>query len=207
MTHSLSTRLWYASTSIPPLQPGNILPVVIMLMAWIGMGYIDLAPDRAFVLSVVVAQVYVIWRNLPEAAYSIRKVKRGKAGLLIWPVLGVACLTSLQLWAMEPLLTQRIISAACLFFLVIMILGMRCERDLLDRVAPQDGSAPVERVSLLRVNALAAAVVIVVNEMLIAAEGLEVWISVMAIFVLAMHGFYWFMVLMVLPPEVERESA
>jgi hypothetical protein len=53
----------------------------------------------------------------------------------------------------------------------------------------------------LRINALAAAAVIAVNEILIATESLTVWITVMPVFALVLHGAYWFLVLMVLPPE------
>ena len=48
--------------------------------------------------------------------------------------------------------------------------------------------------------------VIAVNEILISSESLGVWITVMPIFVLFLHGFYWFMVLMVLPPDSPDED-
>jgi len=86
---------------------------------------------------------------------------------------------------------------------VIMFLGMRREQDMLERVAPtaRENVQPVTRVSLLRVNALAAAVVIIINETLIATETLAVWMTMMPLFVLFLHAFYWFMVLMVLPKD------
>jgi len=116
-------------------------------------------------------------------------------------VLGLVALAALQLWLNDPLFTQRVLTGMCVFFLVIMILGIRREKDMLERVVPQQSAdgTPVERVSLLRVNALAAAMVIAVNELLIVGETLAVWITVMPVFVLFLHGFYWFMVLMVLP--------
>ena len=203
MMKSSATRLWFAATSIPPIRPRNIVPVIMMLIAWILLRHAGLSEARAFVMAVVLAEVYTIWRNLPHAAYSLRKVQGGRPGMLLWPVLGVGVLAGVQLWWNDPLLSQRILTGVCTFFLVIMILGLRREKDMLERVAPiKDGDAqPVERVSLLRVNALAAAIVIVVNEMLIATGSASVWITAMPVFFLLLHGFYWVMVLMVLPPE------
>ncbi len=201
MIHNLSTRLWFASTSIPAIRAENILPVLTMLILWIGLRHLGVHEDRAFVMAVVVAEAYAIWRNLPDAAFSLRKVRSGRPGMLMWPVLGLVTLAALQLWLNDPLFTQRVLTGMCVFFLVIMILGIRREKDMLERVVPQQSAdgTPVERVSLLRVNALAAAMVIAVNELLIVGETLAVWITVMPVFVLFLHGFYWFMVLMVLP--------
>ncbi|MCZ0813352.1 MAG: hypothetical protein ACQEVT_13470 [Pseudomonadota bacterium] len=203
MISNLSTRLWFATTSIPAIRAENILPVLTMLILWIGLRHMGVQEERAFVMAVVVAEAYAIWRNLPDAAFSLRKVRSGKPGMLMWPVLGLVTLAAVQLWLNDPLFTQRVLSGMCVFFLVIMILGIRREKDMLERVVPQQSAdgKPVERVSLLRVNALAAAMVIAVNELLIAGETLAVWITVMPVFVLFLHGFYWFMVLMVLPPQ------
>lgn len=175
----------------------------MMLILWVVMRQVGFSEARAFVASVVMAEVYTIWRNLPAAAYSLRKVREGKPGMLVWPVLATLLLAGVQLIVNDPLFTQRIVTGFCSFFLVIMLLGMRREKDMLERIAPTSGknAQPVKRVSLLRVNALAAAVVIVVNETLIATETLAVWMTMMPVFVLFLHAFYWFMVLMVLPED------
>lgn len=201
MKKSTFSRVWCAATSIPPIRQDNILPIVMMLILWIVMRQSGFSEERAFVSSVVMAQGYTIWRNLPDAAYSLRKVREGKPGMLIWPVLAIVVLAGVQLAVNDPLFTQRSVTGFCSFFLVIMCLGMRREQDMLERVAPtgDNNAQPVQRVSLLRVNALAAAVVIIVNETLIATETLAVWMTLMPLFVLFLHGFYWFMVLMVLP--------
>ncbi len=203
MIKSTSSRLWVAATSIPPIRPDNILPIIMMLILWVVMRQLGFSDARAFVASVVMAEVYTIWRNLPGAAYSLRKVRQGKPGMLVWPVLSIVGLAGVQVAVNDPLFTQRIVTGFCSFFLVIMFLGMRREQDMLERVAPtgDENAEPVKRVSLLRVNALAAAVVIVVNETLIATETLAVWMTMMPLFVLFLHGFYWFMVLMVLPED------
>ncbi len=209
MVHRFSSRLLDATLSIPPIRPQNLLPVVIMLILWIVLGRTTLPQDQVFVLSVVIAQAYAIWRNLPQAAHSIHQTTAGRTGMLRWPVIVLLALSALQLWLNNPLFTQRGISAVALFLLVIMVLGMIREGDVMARVTPTNanGEAVYETVSLLRVNALVAAMVIAVNEILISSESLAVWITVMPIFVLFLHGFYWFMVLMVLPPEAPDDQS
>jgi|GEM_PF-5613000 len=208
MVHRFSSRLLNATLSIPAIRSQNLLPVVIMLILWIGLGRMSVPQDQVFVLSVVVAQAYAIWRNLPQAAASLHQTTAGRTGLLRWPVVVLLVLSAVQLWLNNPLFTQRGISAVALFLLVIMVLGMMREGDVMTRVTPTnaDGEEVYETVSLLRVNALVAAMVIAVNEILISTESLGVWITVMPIFVLFLHGFYWFMVLMVLPPEAPDED-
>lgn len=208
MVHRFSSRLLNATASIPPIRSQNLLPVLIMLILWIVLGWMTVPQDQVFVLSVVVAQAYAIWRNLPQAAASIHQTTAGRTGLLRWPVIILLVLSAVQLWLNNPLFTQRGISAVALFLLIIMVLGMIREGDVMTRVTPTnaDGEEVYETVSLLRVNALVAAMVIAVNEILISTESLGVWITVMPIFVLFLHGFYWFMVLMVLPPEAPDED-
>ena len=109
MIKSTSTRLWFAATSIPPIRPENLLPVVMMLILWIVMRQTGFSEERAFVSSVVLAEVYTIWRNLPNAAYSLRKVREGKPGMLRWPVLIMVLLAGVQLALNDPLVTQRIL--------------------------------------------------------------------------------------------------
>ena len=73
MIKRTSSRLLNAMLSIPPIRPQNLLPVVIMLILWIVLGRMNVPQDQVFVLSVVVAQAYAVWRNLPQAAESIHR--------------------------------------------------------------------------------------------------------------------------------------
>lgn len=64
----------------------------------------------------------------------------------------------MQLWLASPLFTQRVLTALCIFFLVVMLLGILRERDVMARLhsaMPVSGqyTAPA---SLLRVNAAVA---------------------------------------------------
>ncbi|SLN21524.1 hypothetical protein ROA7450_00767 [Roseovarius albus] len=203
MVSSLSYRLWNAISSVPPINPGNILPLVIMLILWVGLHQFQIDEDTIFVISVVVAEGYMIWRNLPTAAASLGTIQKDKPRLLRWPVMAVIGLIAIQLWLNDPLFTQRVLTGACLFVLIVMLLGLRREQILLDRVVPlkQHSGRQIKRVGLLRINALVLAIVITVNETLIASEPLAVWITVMPLLAILLHGFYWFAVLMVLPSE------
>lgn len=207
MIRRVTNRFWHLATSIPPINPGNLLPVLIMIMLWVGLRYTGMSEDRAFVIGCVSAQAYTIWRNLPTAARSLQHVKNGKPRLLAFPVSVIIAVAGVQLWLGSPLFTQRVLTMFCLFFLTVMIFGIMRERKVLEHVVPQDSrsqhiSAPV---SLLRINAIVAAVVIVINEALIAFETLAVWISVMPLLFLALHAFYWLMVLSVLPTVNEHQ--
>lgn len=203
MIKRFSSRVLDATLSIPPIRARNILPLIVMLLIWIGLRSVQVGENMAFVLAVVVAQAYAIWRNLPQAAHDMARMDRGRPGMLRWPVLGLVLLAAVQIWLNDPLLTQRLVSALALFVLVIMVLGVMREGEVLDRITPRgaDGTPQYGVVSLLRVNALVAAMVVCVNEILIASDTPAVWITVMPIFVLFLHGFYWFIVLMLIPSD------
>ena len=196
-----STRLFEICASIPPIRPQNMLPVMIMLGTWIVLRSQAVAADPAFVISVVSAQAYLVWRNLPTAAANVSVVGGPKSKMLYVLVGGTLGIVLLQLWLASPLFTQRMLTVLCVFFLVIMLLGILRERDMLDRITPAvptsgEYSAPV---SLLRVNAAMAALIIAMNEWLIYFESPAVWITVMPVFMLVLHGVYWAMVLMTIP--------
>ncbi len=205
MIKRFSSRVLDATLSIPPIRARNVMPVVIMLMIWIGLRWAQVGENMAFVLAVVVAQAYAIWRNLPQAAHDMGQMRSGRPGMLRWPVVGLLLLAALQIWLNDPLLTQRLITALALFFLIIMALGVMREGEVLDRITPRnaDGAPEFKVVSLLRVNALVAVLVICVNEALIAFETPAIWITVMPVFVLILHGLYWFIVLMLLPSDTQ----
>ena len=208
MIKRIASRFWYLATSIPQIQPVNLLPVLVMTMLWVGLRYWGMSEEQSFVIGCVTAQAYTIWRNLPGAALSLQHVERGKPKMLIFPVCIIIVVAGVQLWLGSPLFTQRVLTLFCVLFLAVMVWGILREREMLERVVPvehvgQQVSAPV---SLLRINAIVAAVVIGVNEILIAFETLAVWISAMPILFLALHAFYWLMVLSVLPTATDKES-
>lgn len=203
-----SSRLFDACASIPPVRARNLLPLIIMLSIWILLGLNGVAENVAFVVSVVTAQSYLVWRNLPMAAQNLNTVQGPKTRLLCAIVGATFLLAMLQLWLANPLFTQRLLTVMCTFFLMIMILGILRERDLMERLGPAVPAAAsyTAPVSLLRVNAIAAALIVAMNEWLIYFETPAVWITVMPVFMLVMHGVYWLMVLLTLAPNAEEPA-
>ncbi|WP_317055174.1 hypothetical protein [Roseovarius rhodophyticola] len=203
MKRRWSSKVVDAVSSVPPMRVEYLVPIVVMLMLWVGLSSFGLAKEKSFVMVLVMGQTYAIWRNLPTAAAQLSQPDRDRSRMLYWPVGAMLMLAISQLIISSPIFSQRILSAACIFVLVVMILGMRREDEVLERVSPNSvvRGKLMARVSLLRVNALAAGTVLIVNELLIQSGSLTVWMTGMALFAMILHALYWFMVLMVMPPE------
>ena len=208
MVKKTSSRLFELCASIPPIQPHNMLPVMIMLGLWICLRSQGVAEDPAFVVSVVSAQAYLVWRNLPMAADNLIRMGAAARRMLHGIVYLTLAIALLQIWLASPLFTQRMLTVIGVFFLVVMALGMLREREMLERISPAlplDG-AHTTPVSLLRVNAMMAALIVVMNEAMIAFESPGVWITVMPLFMLVLHGVYWALVLLTIP-DAENSTA
>ena len=118
---------------------------------------------------------------------------------MVWPVVIVTAMSALQLGIGDPLFSQRLLSGGCVFVLLVMLMGVRHEKDVMARV--MHSVTEGRPVSLLRVNAWFALVFLCVNEVLIATGSLVVWMSAMMIAAFLVHAAYWFTVLLVIPPE------
>ncbi|WP_371228742.1 hypothetical protein [Roseovarius sp. 2305UL8-3] len=209
MKKTLPSRLFEVCASIPPIQPHNMLPFVIMIGLWMVLRAQGVSQDPAFVVSVVSAQAYLVWRNLPNAGANLVKMGSAKRRMLHGAVGLTLAIAVLQLWLSSPIFTQRVLTVICGFFLVVMVLGILREREVLERLRktmPANGrhSAPV---SLLRVNATMAALIIVANEVLIMYESPGVWITVMPLFMLVLHAIYWVLVLLTIPDTNDATPA
>ncbi len=201
MKKTLSSRLFEICASIPPIQPHNMLPFVVMLGLWMMLRSQGVAEGPAFVVSVVCAQAYLVWRNLPMAAENLNRMGGAGRRLLRGVVGATLVIALLQLWLSDPIITQRVLSGICGFFLVIMVLGIMREREMLERLRtnlPLNGH-PTAPVSLLRVNAIMAA--------LIMYESPGVWITVMPLFMLVLHAIYWALVLITIPATNDATPA
>ncbi|MEM8776040.1 MAG: hypothetical protein AAGF53_13460 [Pseudomonadota bacterium] len=203
MTSRVLSKISNSAASVPPLQVETVLPLILMLVLWIAFTAIGLSKDIVFVLVLVIGQSFLLWRNLPKAAFDLGKIEGRKSRLLVWPVAGLLSLAAIQLLIASPLFSQRLLSAGCLFVLIVMLLGVRREKQVMDRVATGIRSTtPVTPpVSLLRVNALFAAAFLCINEMLIATGSLTVWMTCIAVLFLVLRAAYWFVVLLVLPSD------
>ncbi|MEO1138800.1 MAG: hypothetical protein AAFW87_05015 [Pseudomonadota bacterium] len=196
MTRTVFARVYDAFASIPPMPPGTLLPLIVMLILWTGLRAAGVPENAVFVLVLVVAQAHAVWRSIPSAA---RHMRDGGRNAVIWPVFAVLVLSTLQLWIADPLFSQRILSGGCIFVLLVMLIGVRREKEVLARVMRTTPSG--QPVSLLRVNAVFAVGFLLVNELLIATGSLTVWITAMVVAVFLLHAAYWFIVLLVMPRE------
>ncbi|QFT93491.1 hypothetical protein FIU86_11620 [Roseovarius sp. THAF9] len=190
------SRVRDAFASIPPMRAETLLPLVIMLILWIGLNATGMPEDRVFVLVLVLAQAHAVWRSLPNAAIHLNDGNRAR---MVWPVVIVTGLSALQLGINDPLFSQRLLSGACVFVLLVMLMGVRREREVMARITHSVTEG--RPVSLLRINAWFALVFLCVNEALIATGSLVVWMSAMMIAAFLVHAAYWFIVLLVMPPE------
>ena len=196
MSYSVISRVQDALASIPPMRAETLLPLVVMLFLWIGLNASGMPEERVFVLVLVLAQAHAVWRSLPNAA---RHLESRKHARMVWPVVGVTALSALQVSINDPLFSQRLLSGACIFVLLVMLMGVRREQEVMARM--MHSMTEGRPVSLLRVNAWFALVFLCVNEALIATGSLVVWMSAMMIAAFLVHAAYWFIVLLVIPPE------
>lgn len=196
MTFARLSRVQDAFASIPPMRAETLLPLIIMFLLWIGLKEAGLPEDKVFVLVLVVAQAHAVWRSLPNAA---RHLQGDTSRRLLWPVAIVLAFAAMQLWVSDPLFSQRILSGGCIFVLLVMVLGLRREKEVMARMMRT--VAQGRPVSLLRVNAWFALAFLCLNEALIAGGSLTVWMAAMMLIALLVHATYWFTVLLLMPLE------
>lgn len=201
MAHQVLARISSSAASVPPLRADILWPFATVLSIFVALKLFGWDEGRVFVLVAVTAQALVLWRNLPRAARDLTSISSGHARLLVWPVTITLALIALQLLLASPLFTQRLVSAGCIFVLVVMLFGMRREKQIMGAVmkgvrSVKPLSSPVP---LMRVNALFAAALLCLNEMLISSGSLTVWMSVMVIMLLILRSAYWFAVLLITP--------
>ncbi|MEM9845576.1 MAG: hypothetical protein AAF965_12315 [Pseudomonadota bacterium] len=203
MAQQMFARISSSAASIPPLRADILWPFIAVLTIFVALSLAGWDEARVFVFVAVTAQALVLWRNLPRAARDLGTISSGHARLLVWPVVITLGLIAVQLVLASPLFTQRLISAGCVFVLVVMLFGMRREKQIMGVVmkgvrSVRPLSSPV---SLMRVNALFATALLCVNEMLIASGSLTVWMSAMVVLLLILRSAYWFVVLLVMPED------
>ncbi|WP_458877657.1 hypothetical protein [Arenibacterium sp. CAU 1754] len=156
----------------------------------------------AFVLSLVVAETYLMWRNLPASVGAHGPSTGTATPAMFWGIGGAAALALVQIWLADPIVSQRILSGACALYVLVMALGIAGDEDVLNHFAPdeQDICPMVVRRHLLKLYALVAFTLLVLNESLIAAHvPLDGRIVMLALAPLALHVFYEIVLVLTLP--------
>ncbi|MEM7075104.1 MAG: hypothetical protein AAF484_08455 [Pseudomonadota bacterium] len=201
MAQQFLSRISSSAASVPPMRFDVLWPFAVILAMWVALTSGGFDQKSVFVLVVVSAEALILWRNLPRAARDLGRVSSNHADRLVWPVLAILGLIALQLLVLNPIFTQRLVSAGCVFVLVVMLFGVRREQQIMGVVMQSVRSAkPLSSpVPLMRVNAIFATALLIFNELLIFSGSLVVWMTAMVIVLLAMRSVYWFVVFLVTP--------
>ncbi|WP_137703002.1 hypothetical protein [Marimonas lutisalis] len=197
--------LWVLVTSVAPIPIERIWPVMMFLLGFVSLRNLQMDEAAAFVFAAVVAQVYVIWKNLPDAARDLRRTGDGTLKVLRYGVAATIAASAVQLWILDPVITQRMLSMSCLVYATAMLWGAMGNPRIREMVVPSVAGRPVPetpRTHFLRLNTLAALLVLVVNEALVAAQfDLTTRVSILAILPLVIHVLYEITAILTVPLE------
>ncbi|MDU8926048.1 hypothetical protein RXV86_01485 [Alisedimentitalea sp. MJ-SS2] len=195
---------WVLLTSVPPVQPARIWPLLIFLLGFVSMRNLQLDESASFVWAAVIAQFVVVWRNIPAAAEELRRVG-SRLHVLYLGVAATIVAAAVQIWMMDPVITQRMLSMSCLVFGLAMLWGALGHPRIRDLFVPSSRQSPipeVPRTHMLRLNVFAAVSVLAVNEALVLAHfDLTTRVSILAMLPLIIHVLYEIGLILTLPLE------
>lgn len=198
---------WALFRSVPAIPAQRIWPLMIFLLGFVSLTNLRLGEADAFVLAAVIAQVVVIWRNIPEAAAELRRVGATRLIVLRLGVAATILGAGVQLWMNDPVITQRMLSMSCLVYALAALWGALGHPRIRELFVPATLGYVVPetpRTHLLRLNIFAAIIVLAVNEALVFADvGLAARVSILAVLPLVLHVLYEVTVLLTLPLEDE----
>jgi len=196
---------WVLLSSIPLIPIARMWPLLVFLLGFVSLRNLQMVETSAFVFAAVIAQVIIIWRNLPEAAAELRRVGTKNLFVLHLGVAATIVAAAVQLWLNDPVVTQHMLSMSCLVYAVAMLWGAMGHPRIRELMVPSLSGRPVPevpRTHLLRLNILAALFVIVINEAMVLAHfDLTTRVSVLAILPLVIHVLYEITVILTLPLE------
>ncbi|MDQ2091999.1 hypothetical protein [Marimonas arenosa] len=204
-----SLLLWLLLRSIPPVSPGRLLMPAIFLSGWTLLRALEIAEARAFVWAAVLAQAVQVWAVLPISAWHQRRLF-GRARRALFAAVAV-CFTvlALQVWWADPVFSQRVVTVYCAFYVGAMLAGILGDQLFIDRFVPVSDPQAVPMITrrhLLKLYALVAFLVIVVNETLLAMTApLGARVAVLALLPIALHIFYEIVLRLTLPLEDDPE--
>ncbi|WP_137703001.1 hypothetical protein [Marimonas lutisalis] len=189
-----SMVLWLLLRSIPPVSPGRLTMPVVFLSSWTVLRGLAFNETLAFVWAGVLAQFAQVWGVLPVSLWHQRRLF-GRARPGGWYAISFALAAfGVQVFWADPVVSQRFVTAYGGLYIAIMVWGISGDRVVLDRFAPVPDQSKVSqafRRHLLKLYALVAFLVIVVNETLLAmAAPLAARVAVLARLPIALHVFF-----------------
>lgn len=204
----ISLKVWLLLRDIPPFRMERLLMSAVFLAGWTVLSLVGVEAKTAFVLSFVLAQMAQIWIGLPRAARDEWRRHGTSSGTQDVSVLIFLIFAVQVLWA-EPWLSQRLLSAACAIWFVTMVMGVRGNQWVLDSFAavsePTDVTM-IARKHYLKLRALMAFLVLVVNETLMLIDApLASRVAVLALLPMAIHVL--FQVALILTTPLDDDPA
>ena len=199
----LSLLTWLLLRSIPPVPPGRLLMPALFLSAWTVLRAFSVAEVPAFVLAGVLAQTAQLWAVLPVAVWHQRRLFARAGGTAQAALALYLAVIALQLWQMDPAISQRVVTVYCALYVATMLAGILGDRLFLDRFVPvsaPDAVPVVTRRHILKLHALVAVLVIVVNEILLAmAAPLGARVATLALLPVGLHVLFEIALFLTLP--------
>ncbi len=193
-----------------PISPARLLMSFVFSGSWAGLKLSGVSLPTAFVWAAVCAQGVQIWLVLPPIVRRQRQ-KTGSARAAVSVVLAIWFgAVAVQVWWSEPWLSQRLLSACCALYAIILMLGIMRDDDVMKYFAPGPNDrqvSPEFRRHLLRLYALAAILVIAVNEsLLVTGASLNLTVAILSLMPLILHYIFQMVFLLTSPPLGDDET-
>ncbi|MEM6577041.1 MAG: hypothetical protein AAF678_00995 [Pseudomonadota bacterium] len=192
--HRAAIFLKYLFLDLPPVSWGRLIMPAGFIGSWSILRGFAIDAPVAFVWAAVFAQALQLWAVLPVTVKRTRWSSGDARQTLSWTLLIVLLLFALQIWWMDPVVSQRLVSLYCASYVAVMCWGVAGEATVRDRYVPVSGDSQVPeifRTHLLKLYALMAFVLLVINEALIAAQApLHVRVITLSLSPIALHYLF-----------------
>jgi hypothetical protein len=192
MIRRIFIQMGSMASMIPPLGLDFLWPSLALITVWTSLGFAGLDPDSALVTSVVLAMSSQAWRRIPEAME--QRSPDGPSGNIA-VALAIGLIGAILISG-EAIVAQRTIS-------VLLMLGAVLALTYRDDASSSETAAEAafhRHVGFVRSGLGLCA--IAVNEALIVAAPLYVWVVVMALGPLLYHAMFW-LILFVTTPDYD----
>lgn len=208
--HRMSLYLWLLLRHLPPVLPGRLVMPVVFVSSWTGLLACQISAPLAFVWAGVLAQAAQIWAVLPVSVWLQRHTFGHARPAVSTAMVMILSVLALQVYWSDPVVSQRMVSAYCGLYVLILVSGLRGDRDVLNRFTPVSNDAQVPLVfrrHLLRLYVLVAMLVLGINETLLAIDApLGARVATFALMPVVLHYLFAIMLRLTCPPLDEMKS-
>lgn len=163
-------KTWLLLRSLPSVPMRRLAIPVVFVASWYGLRLLGMTDASAFVFGATFAFAAHIWIQIPGAIQ--RNRQRGSAHRH-WAI-GVCVLgfglCALQIWLLNPTITQRVLTGILILYAVGMAWAASGDRDMLDGILSVNPDGPAYlafRIHYAQLSVLVVILAIVINETLI----------------------------------------